>query len=161
MVARPPTFRGEPGPPFALYVARLRATVPTGERILLVEDDPELRRSTARLLRAHGHEVTEASNPEECLAAIAAGAVHCILLDFFLVGTTAEELLPHLRAVAPDLPVVLVTGYAAERSPLELVRGLDIQGFHDKSDGPERLLLWVEIALKQSRAARLRSGATA
>jgi diguanylate cyclase (GGDEF)-like protein len=56
------------------------------------------------------------------------------------------------------LQIVLLTGYANEKPPRELLRLLDIQGFCDKSEGPERLLLWTDVAAKAASAlGRLRA----
>src|SRR5262249_7914285 len=46
------------------------------------------------------------------------------------------------------IQIVLQTGYAGEKPPREMLRRLAIQGFHDKGDGPERLLLSVDGLLK-------------
>ncbi len=44
------------------------------------------------------------------------------------------------------------TGYANEWPPREMLRRLDIQGYHDKSEGPDRLLLWTDAGLKAASA---------
>src|SRR5439155_1091057 len=43
---------------------------------------------------------------------------------------------------------VLQTGYAGEKPPREMLSRLAIQGYHDKTDGPDGLLLWVDVAFK-------------
>jgi diguanylate cyclase (GGDEF)-like protein len=67
---------------------------------------------------------------------------------------TAEEVVAELRQFNTDIQVVLQTGYADERPPREMLRRLDIQGYHDKSDGPDKLLLWTDAALKAAGAVR-------
>jgi signal transduction histidine kinase len=59
-----------------------------------------------------------------------------------------EELVHAIRERDSDVQIVLQTGYAGEKPPREMLRLLDIQGYHDKTDGPDRLLLWVDVALK-------------
>jgi signal transduction histidine kinase len=61
---------------------------------------------------------------------------------------TGEEVIREIRKTNKDVQILLQTGYAGEKPPLETLRALDIQGYHSKTDGPEHLLLWVEASLK-------------
>jgi len=61
---------------------------------------------------------------------------------------SGEELIRRVRERDSLVQIVLQTGYAGEKPPREMLRRLAIQGYHDKSDGPDRLLLWVDVALK-------------
>jgi two-component system cell cycle response regulator len=49
--------------------------------------------------------------------------------------------------------IILATGYSGERPARVMMQQLDIQGYHDKGEGAERLLLWVDSALKAYRSA--------
>jgi diguanylate cyclase (GGDEF)-like protein len=51
--------------------------------------------------------------------------------------------------------VVLQTGYASEQPPRAMLRRLDIQGYYDKSEGPERLLLWTDVGLKAAYTVQM------
>jgi diguanylate cyclase (GGDEF)-like protein len=68
---------------------------------------------------------------------------------------TGEDFVKKLRTFRPTTQVVLQTGYASEHPPRELLRRLDIQGFHDKSDGPDKLSLWVDVGLKAAFTIQL------
>ena len=74
--------------------------------------------------------------------------MHAALVDYLMPRMTGEELVGHIRALDPTVQVILQTGYAGEKPPREMMRRLDIQGYHDKAEGPEKLLLWVDVALK-------------
>src|SRR3990172_6594321 len=66
-------------------------------------------------------------------------------------------LIAEIRKVDPEVQIVLQTGYSGEKPPREMLHALDIQGYHDKTEGPEKLLLWVDVGLKaheQLRRAR-------
>ncbi|HOX52805.1 MAG TPA: diguanylate cyclase, partial [Fibrobacteria bacterium] len=54
----------------------------------------------------------------------------------------------------PTLQVVLLTGYSSEKPPREMMQRLDIQGYCDKSRGPDELLVWVELSLRHSTVLR-------
>jgi two-component system, cell cycle response regulator len=61
-----------------------------------------------------------------------------------------EELVRQIRMIDEDVQIVLQTGYSGEKPPREMLRLLDLQGYHDESEGSDRLLLWVDVALKAS-----------
>jgi len=80
--------------------------------ILLVEDQPELRRLVARVLRGAGHDVTEAEGPAEARRLAAGRRVDLLLSDVVMPGANGLELARELRAAQPGLRVLLMTGYA-------------------------------------------------
>ena len=81
--------------------------------VLLVEDEPLVRMATAELLRDSGFEVTEAASAEAALALFEAGdSFDCVVTDHLMPGITGVELARILRASHPDLPVMLLSGYA-------------------------------------------------
>ena len=59
-----------------------------------------------------------------------------------------EQLVQAIRQFDEDVHILLQTGYSGEKPPRDMLRSLAIQGYHDKSEGPDRLLLWVDVALK-------------
>jgi len=121
---------------------------PSGRTILVVDDIPEYLDATRLTLEREGHEVLTSAGGEEALAVLRARPVDLVLLDYFMPGMTGEEVVGRLREFNPYVQVLLQTGYASERPPRELLRRLDIQGYHDKSEGPDKLLLWTDVALK-------------
>ncbi|MFC4637338.1 diguanylate cyclase [Deinococcus hohokamensis] len=136
-------------------MARLsQQAVSSGHTILVVDDDADLRATVVRLLRSQGHAVLAAESGSEALDLLAQHDIHLMLLDYFMPGMTGEEVVSELRARGYTLQVVLQTGYASEHPPREMLRDLDIQGYHDKSEGPDKLLVWVDAALKMHRHVR-------
>jgi CheY-like chemotaxis protein len=102
------------------HTPRLSAgSVPTGsEHILLVEDDPGVRRQTARLLSALGYTVTGVGAPEQALTFHAElwgeegeHPVDLLVTDLVMPGMSGAELVRELRVTRPDLPVVYVSGH--------------------------------------------------
>ena len=53
------------------------------------------------------------------------------------------------------MQVILQTGYASEQTPRELLHRLNIQGYYDKTEGPEQLLLWTTVGLKAAYTIQL------
>ena len=85
----------------------------SGETVLLVEDDPRVRRVTAQRLRGLGYAVVEAANGEQALLKLAEdGAIDLLFSDLVMPGMSGDELVDRARRDRPDLPVLLTTGYA-------------------------------------------------
>ncbi|MBL8723981.1 MAG: PAS domain-containing protein [Planctomycetes bacterium] len=84
-----------------------------GQRVLLVDDEPEILKVVGRLLQAHGYQVTATSQAREARQMVAAdpGRFAMVLTDHEMPGTTGLELAVALRALAPALQVVLCSGY--------------------------------------------------
>jgi two-component system, cell cycle response regulator len=136
-------------------MARTHARPPnTGFSLILADDDPDYLGATQLLLQSEGHKVLVASNGQEALRLVRENDADLLLLDYFMPDLTAEEVVAELRRFGSPIQVVLQTGYADERPPREMLRRLDIQGYHDKSEGPEKLLLWTDAALKAAQALR-------
>jgi diguanylate cyclase (GGDEF)-like protein len=136
-------------------VRKTRHATRTDWVILLADDDQAYLDATRMLLEREGHRVLTAHNGEEALALLAGARVDLLLLDFYMHGMTGEEVVGELRKTNPMLQVILQTGYASEQPPRALLKRLDIQGYHDKSEGPDKLLMWVDVGLKAAHSARL------
>lgn len=95
-------------PTIAPFVApRVKA-----RRILVVEDDADVRRVIVECLGLIGYAVTEASNGTEGLAAIAVSKPDLLVVDYAMPGMTGAEVISKAREMVGDLPVILATGYA-------------------------------------------------
>ncbi|WP_407542723.1 diguanylate cyclase (plasmid) [Deinococcus radiomollis] len=133
-------------------MARIRTLAPpSGHTVLVVDDDSELRATLIQLLSSDGHEVIEAANGADAVQLCRHRTVHLMLLDYFMPGMTGEDVIRQVRTFDTELQIVLQTGYASEKPPRQMMRDLDIQGYHDKSEGPDKLLVWVDAALKTFR----------
>lgn len=130
-------------------MARLGSVVQQSRHtILVVDDQEETLISNRLLLEREGHRVLTAMSGEEALALFRPGEVQLIIVDYFMPRMSGEEVILALRERDAEVQILLQTGYSGEKPPREMLRELAIQGYHDKTDGPERLLLWVDVALK-------------
>ncbi|WP_157267388.1 response regulator [Azohydromonas aeria] len=83
-----------------------------GERILVIDDEPDIRRTMAELLRGNGYEVLSAAEGGAGLSAYGDFAPQVVLLDLGLPGLSGIEVAKRLRALEPALPIVFVSGHA-------------------------------------------------
>jgi len=135
---------------------RKARTVPdSGYSILLVDDSPEYVEATRQLLEQEGHVVHTAQNGPDALALLRQHRLDLVLLDYYMPGMTGEEVVIRLREFNPLIQVILQTGYATEQPPRDMLRRLDIQGYYDKSEGPDKLLLWTDVGLKSAYTVQL------
>ncbi|WP_114952717.1 hybrid sensor histidine kinase/response regulator [Sphingosinicella terrae] len=94
-------------------------------RILIVDDDGDVRQFLGDLLEEMGHSVTLFESPEKALAGDLFPRPDLALLDFAMPGMNGAQLARALRERHPDLPVVFVTGYA-ESDQIEHNLGSDV-----------------------------------
>jgi DNA-binding response OmpR family regulator len=92
-------------------------------RILVVEDEPDLREGLRHNLELDGFEVDVAADGQGGLDAALHGSPALVLLDLMLPGMPGTDVLRELRRKKPDLPVIIVTAKGADR---DKVRGLDL-----------------------------------
>jgi len=100
--------------PAELENGRVTAAVARGAGVLLVEDDPAVRRLLTVLLEGSGYRVLAASSGDEALRLADAGPlpVDLVLSDFVLPGISGVEVCVELRRRHPELRFVVMTGYA-------------------------------------------------
>lgn len=95
--------------------ARAAATLPAQAgacHILVVEDDPDVRRVIVECLSLIGYKVTEAANGTEALASLAAIKPDLLVVDYAMPDMTGAEVISQSRKLVGELPVILATGYA-------------------------------------------------
>jgi len=109
-----------------LPVTRAPATVPTrriteslrlgGETVLLVEDEPMVRRSLKRALERQDYVVIEASDGLEALAMVESSIdkIDVLVTDIIMPNLTGPALAKRLRSLKPALRVVFISGYAGD-----------------------------------------------
>lgn len=88
--------------------------------ILLVEDDPQLRRGLQLALSNHGHDVRTAETGEDGLAELRKTAPELVVLDVLLPGINGFEVCRRIRA-SGDVPVIMLT---ARGDDFDIVEGL-------------------------------------
>ncbi|NML16870.1 response regulator [Azohydromonas caseinilytica] len=83
-----------------------------GERVLVIDDEADIRRTMGELLRGNGYEVLSAADGGAALSAYADFLPQMVLLDLGLPGLSGIEVARRLRQIDPKLPIVFVSGHA-------------------------------------------------
>jgi len=122
--------------------------------ILVIDDEPNLRRTLAAILQRAGYLVTTASTAREALENLTTGAFDLVFLDIRMPEMDGMTVLPQIRRMYPDMPVLIVTAHATLETAMQAVR----QGARDyllKPVDPEKILARVaEILAEQKLPAR-------
>jgi DNA-binding response OmpR family regulator len=125
-------------------------------RILVVDDDRDIRKLVAELLRRAGHDVTEAENGRAGLRALHASPPDLVLLDVSMPELDGWKTLERIRDLS-DVPVLMLTARGDE---LERVRGLQAgaDDYVTKPFGRQELIARVQALLRRAeqRPARER-----
>jgi signal transduction histidine kinase/ActR/RegA family two-component response regulator len=80
--------------------------------IMVIEDDPDVRRVIVECLSLIGYKVTEAGNGTEALAQLASIKPDLLVVDYAMPDMTGAEVISEARKLVGDVPVILATGYA-------------------------------------------------
>jgi two-component system nitrogen regulation response regulator NtrX len=119
-------------------------------RILIVDDEGNIRRLVASLLQAEGYTTTEAETGEEGLASMAAEEPDAVLLDLALPGASGLEVLERIADDWPHVPVVMMSGQATLGDAVQATR-LGAFQFLEKPLTPEAVLITLKSALELRR----------
>jgi len=119
--------------------------------VLIVDDEPQIRRVLSTMLTSHGYPVIEARSGDEALDKIRHEKVELILLDFNLPGRSGIETCAEIRR-SSDVPVIMLTVRNSERDKVEaLDAGAD--DYVVKPFGAEELMARVRAALRRAAPA--------
>jgi CheY-like chemotaxis protein len=86
----------------------------TGKRILLADDQQDVREMTTLMLGLDEHIVTEARNGQEALDLFALERFDLVITDYLMPLMKGDELATNIKRLAPDEPILMITGSAAE-----------------------------------------------
>lgn len=123
-------------------------------KVLVVDDDHQIREALRRGLQARGYEVLSAANGETALDILSAASVDVVVLDLGLPGIDGHDVIRRLRSFS-DVPVVVLS---VRESQIEKVAALDA-GADDyvvKPFGMDELLARMRAALRRARPEEAR-----
>jgi CheY-like chemotaxis protein len=118
------------------------------KRILLAEDQQDVREMTAMLLGIDEHVVTEAVNGREALDLFAPDRFDLVITDYLMPLMKGDELARNIKQLAPSEPILMITGSAAELG----VRQASADAVLNKPFGVEELRQAVAQLLAPSPA---------
>ena len=122
-----------------------------GARVLLVDDDVEVRTLLSRRLRRIGYTVEEAGDGAEAVALLGNGVPDVVITDVVMPRLNGLGLLQTLRSLDPDLPVIILTGHGSFDNAIQAMR----EGFlFDYLMKPLPDLILLEVAVRRALDVR-------
>jgi two-component system phosphate regulon sensor histidine kinase PhoR len=125
---------------------------PNGIRVLIVDDEKDIRDASERILTKMGFEVVKASRGDEAIQILPEKQVSIVLLDLKMPGLDGIEVLKQIQAMDKDILVIVITGYATVETAIEAMK-LGAYDFIPKPFEPDHLRIVVNRAQEKLRLA--------
>mgnify|MGYP004567436261 CR=1 FL=1 len=119
-----------------------------GYKIIVVDDEQGIVDSLSIFLRRSGYSFTGVTNPLEAIELVRNEHFDLMILDFMMDPIHGDDVVEEIRKFNKDLYILLLTGHKDLAPPLETIKRLDIQGYCEKSDKFDQLLLLIESGIK-------------
>ncbi|MBI2392502.1 MAG: sigma-54-dependent Fis family transcriptional regulator [Deltaproteobacteria bacterium] len=98
------------------------ATASAAARVVVVDDEPTLRRTIARTLAQRGFEVTQCEDGQSALEHVRANDPDVMLIDLMMPGVSGMDVLREAKALRPDVECVIMTAYSRVEDAVAAVR---------------------------------------
>jgi DNA-binding NtrC family response regulator len=122
-----------------------------GQRILIVDDEAGIRDSLETLLALEGFQVDTAVDGNSGLDQLTRHPYDLLLLDLALPGESGIDLLPRIKGLVPEMPVILITAYGTVGNVVDAIRA-GASNFIQKPWDNEKLLADIRSAIGKNRA---------
>ena len=117
-------------------------------KIIGVDDEEGILDSLRVLLENSNYEFIGVTNPVEAIEKVRQEHFDLMLLDFMMTPLHGDEVVEEIRKFNKELYILLLTGHKDLAPPLETIKRLDIQGYCEKGDKFDQLILLIESGIK-------------
>lgn len=117
-------------------------------KIIAVDDEQGIVDSLSIFLKRTGYQFTGVTDPMEAIERVRNEHFDLMILDFIMTPFHGDQVVEEIRKFNKDLYILLLTGHKDLAPPLETIKRLDIQGYCEKSDKFDQLLLLIESGIK-------------
>ncbi len=127
---------------------RLNAVAQEKSKYKIIAVDDEIGIIDSLKVYLHNYSITGVTDPQEAIELVKKEHFDLMLLDYIMTPFHGDHVVEEIRKFNKDLYILLLTGHKDLAPPLETIRKLDIQGYCEKSDKFDQLLLLIESGLK-------------
>ncbi len=117
-------------------------------KIIAVDDEEGIIDSLSIFLKRSGYSFTGVTDPVSAIEKVKNEHYDLMILDFIMTPFHGDQVVEEIRKFDKELYILLLTGHKDLAPPLETIRRLDIQGYCEKSDKFDQLLLLIESGIK-------------
>jgi len=132
---------------------------PNGEqkpaRVLIVDDEERFRDNLLKRLQLRGYQVKAVGDGESAIRAVRRGHPDVVLLDLKMPGMSGEDTLKEIKKIAPEVQVVILTGFGSIESATSTGR-LDAYAYLQKPCEDEQLISTIESGSREKVYAMAR-----
>ena len=115
---------------------------------IAVDDEEGIIDSLSIFLKRSGYEFIGVTDPQEAIERVKNEHFDLMILDFIMTPFHGDQVVEEIRKFNKELYILLLTGHKDLAPPLDTIRRLDIQGYCEKSDKFDQLLLLIESGIK-------------
>ena len=127
---------------------KVESTDSNGYKIIVVDDEQGIVDSLSVFLKRSGYNLVGMTNPLDAIERVKMEHFDMMILDFMMDPIHGDEVVEEIRKFNKELYILLLTGHKDLAPPLETIKRLDIQGYCEKSDKFDQLLLLIESGIK-------------
>ena len=117
-------------------------------KIIAVDDEEGIIDSLSVFLERSGYSLVGVTDPVEAIERVKQEHFDLMLLDFIMTPFHGDQVVEEIRKFNREIYILLLTGHKDIAPPLETIKRLEIQGYCEKSDKFDQLLLLIESAIK-------------
>jgi len=117
-------------------------------KIIAVDDEQGIIDSLSIFLKRSGYTFVGVTDPKEAIERVKNEHFDLMILDFIMMPIHGDQVVEKIREFNKELYILLLTGHKDLAPPLDTIKRLDIQGYCEKSDKMDQLLLLIESGIK-------------
>lgn len=117
-------------------------------KILVIDDEQGVIDSLKVYLGKEGYIVEGETNPLLGIENIRNNYYDILILDYIMVPINGDKVIEEIRKFNKDIYIIVLTGHKSVAPPIETIRRLNIQGYLEKIDKFEQILLMIESSVK-------------
>lgn len=117
-------------------------------KIIAVDDEEGIIDSLRVFLNRTGYDLIGVNDPNEAIERVKNEHFDLMILDYLMQPIHGDKVVEEIRKFDDQIYILLLTGHKELAPPLEIIRKLSVQGYCEKSDKFDQLLLLIESAIK-------------
>ena len=117
-------------------------------KILVIDDEQGVIDSLNVYLRKEGYIVEGETNPLLGIEKVRNNYYDILILDYIMIPINGDKVIEEIRKFYKDIYIIVLTGHKSVAPPIETIRRLNIQGYLEKTNKFEQILLMIESSVK-------------
>lgn len=117
-------------------------------KILVIDDEQGVIDSLKVYLGKEGYIVEGETNPLLGIEKVRNNYYDILILDYIMVPINGDKVIEEIRKFNKDIYIIVLTGHKSVAPPIETIRRLNIQGYLEKTNKFEQILLMIESSVK-------------